>query len=102
MAQPAIQEPCLPCPCRVTLMTFNVWGGAEGVPPLWPQRAGALDALLRRYTPDVLCAQELCPLTASVVHRLVMILEWCTLAMGTRWIVCMHALSSAIADHMLT
>ncbi|KAG5182225.1 hypothetical protein JKP88DRAFT_348937 [Tribonema minus] len=53
---------------RVTLMSWNVWK-MEGVPALFPQRAAAFKALLQTYAPDVLCVQELHPVTSAAIRQ---------------------------------
>lgn len=47
-------------PVRFSVATYNLWGTER-----WPERAPALASFCDRYRPDVLCVQELTPVTQA-------------------------------------
>src|SRR5437868_4437752 len=52
-------------PIRLSVITYNIWNTER-----WPERAPALENFLRLLRPDILCLQELDPVTQTFLDGL--------------------------------
>jgi exonuclease III len=50
------------CPMRFTVCSYNLWNDQR-----WPDRQESLKGFLRRHLPDILCLQELRPVTCDFI-----------------------------------